>query len=310
MRIWRVGTFSMGFSLLFLGLILLFSQVLELKLYQVMISWWPIILVVLGIEILVYLVLSKQEKPFLKYDFLSIFFVGILGMVGIGFAILNTTGIMEKVSEILEQKEQTLDLPAFSHKLDGSITRIVVKTEHQPITIEGTPSKEVSMIGTYRATLLKNEKLVEQAEDILSVKQIGDTLFIEVKELPRQRGPFDSYSSVAATLLIPSDRKLEVIGRDNNIHLKPRTLLSDWSIDSASEVSLHIEKDDDFFVSAKGVQEVLGQEGEWKISEKESTNENGYNDGYNRLKSATYQSGKGTYNIKIQNVYSIRLNAN
>jgi hypothetical protein len=310
MRIWRVGTFSMGFSLLFLGLILLFSQVLELKLYQVMISWWPIILVVLGIEILVYLVLSKQEKPFLKYDFLSIFFVGILGMVGIGFAILSTTGIMEKVSEVLDQKEQTLDLPAFSHKLDGSITRIVVKTEHQPITVEGTPSKEVSMIGTYRATLLKSEKIIKQAEDILSVKHIGDTLFIEVKELPRQRGPFDSYSSVSATLLIPSDRKLEVIGRDNNIHLKPRTLLSDWSIDSASELSLHIEKDDDLSVSAKGVQEVLGQEGEWKISEQEGANENGYNNGYNRVKSATYQSGKGTYNIKIQNVYSIRLNAN
>jgi hypothetical protein len=310
MRIWRVGTFSMGFSLLFLGLVLLFSQVLQLKLYQVMISWWPIILVVLGIEILVFLVLSKQEKPFLKYDFLSIFFVGILGVVGIGFAILSTTGIMEKVSEVLEQKEQTLDLPAFSQMLDGSVKRIVLKTEHQPITIEGTPSKEVSMIGTYRATLLENEKIVEQAEDILNVKQVGDTLFIEVKELPRQRGPFDSYSSVSATLLIPSDRKLEVIGRDNNIYLKPRTLLNNWSIESASAVSLHVNQDDNLSVSAKGVQEVLGQEGEWKISEQEGTNENGYNDGYNRVKSATYQSGKGTHNIKIQNVYSIRLNTN
>jgi hypothetical protein len=310
MRIWRVGTFSMGFSLLFLGLILLFSQVLELELYQVLISWWPIILVVLGIEILVYLVLSKQEKPFLKYDFLSIFFVGILGMVGIGFAILSTTGIMEKASEVLERKEQTLDLPAFSYKLDGSITRIVVKTERQPITIEGTPSKEVSMIGTYRATLLKNEKLVERAEDILSVKQLGDTLFIELKELPRQSGPFDSYSSVSATLLIPSDRKLEVIARDNSIHVKPRTLLSDWNIENASEVSLQVRKDDDLSVSVTGVQEVLGQEEEWKISEQDGQNQNGYNDGYNRVKSATYQSGKGTYNIKIQNVYSIRLNAN
>jgi hypothetical protein len=310
MRVWRVGTFSMGASLLFLGLILLFSQLLEIKLYQVMISWWPIILVVLGIEILVYLVVSKQEKPFLKYDFLSIFFVGIVGMVGIGFAILSTTGIVEKVSEILERKEQTLDLPAFSQTLDDSTTRIVLKTEHQPITIEGTPSKEVSIFGTYRANLLENEKLLEQAEDVLSVKQMGDTLYIEIKELPRQNGPFDSYSTISATVLIPSDVKLEVIGRDNQIHLKPRTLLSDWDIESASDVSLQVEKDDDLTVAVTGVHEVTGQDEEWKINEQANQNQDGYSEDPNRIKSATYHSGKGTYNIRIQNVYRVSLDAN
>jgi hypothetical protein len=308
MRIWRVGTFSMGASLLFLGIILLFSQVLNLKLYQVLTSWWPIILVVLGVEILVYLVISKQEKPFLKYDFLSIFFVGIVGMVGIGFAILSTAGILEKVTEVLERREQTLDLPTFTQTLDESIKRIVIKTEHQPITIEGTPSKEVSMIGTYRANLLESEKLVNQAEDILHVKQIGDTIFIEMKELPRENGPFDSSSSVSATLLIPSDIKLEVIGRDNNIHLKPRLLLSDWSIEDASAVSLQVEKDHDLSVSVSGVQEVLGQQGQWKMDEQKNQTDN--NVGYYGKKSATYQSGKGTHNIQIQDVYSISLNTN
>jgi hypothetical protein len=308
MRIWRVGTFSMGASLLFLGLILLFSQVLNLKLHKVLTSWWPIILVVLGVEILVYLVLSKQEKPFLKFDFLSIFFVGILGMVGIGFAILSTTGILEKVTEVLERREQTLDLPTFTQTLDESIKRIVIKTEHQPITIEGTPSKEVSMIGTYRANLLESEKLVDQAEDILHIKQIGDTIFIEMKELPRENGPFDSFSSVSATLLIPSDIKLEVIGRDNNIRLKPRLLLSDWSIEDASAVSLLVEKDYDLSVSVRGVQEVLGQQGQWKMDEQKDQTDN--NDGSYGKKSATYQSGKGTHNIRIQDVYSISLNTN
>jgi hypothetical protein len=308
MRIWRVGTFSMGASLLFLGLILLFSQVLNLKLHQVLTSWWPIILVVLGIEILVYLFLTKQEKPFLKYDFISIFFVGILGMVGIGFAILSTTGMLEKVTEVLDRREQTLDLPTFTQKLDDSIKRIVIKTEHQPITIEGTPSKEVSMIGTYRANLPDSEKLVEQAEDILQVKQIGDTIFIEIKELPRENGPFDSFASVSATLLIPSDIKLEVIGRDNNIHLKPRLLISDWSIEDASAVSLQVEKDHDLSVSVRGVQEVLGQQGQWKMNEQKDRTDN--NDGYYGGKSATYQSGKGTHNIRIQDVHSISLNTN
>ena len=67
MRTWRVGTISMGASLLLLGVFLLLSQIVGWDLTRVMISWWPIILVVLGIEILVYLLLSKSEKPVLKY---------------------------------------------------------------------------------------------------------------------------------------------------------------------------------------------------------------------------------------------------
>ena len=98
MRTWRVGTFSMGASLVFLGLILFFSRFLDLNLVQVMTSWWPLLLVVLGIEILLYLILSRQEKPLLKYDFLSIFFVGLIGTVDIAFALLSATGNMGKVA--------------------------------------------------------------------------------------------------------------------------------------------------------------------------------------------------------------------
>jgi hypothetical protein len=310
MRVWRVGTFSMGASLLFLGLILLFSRLLGLELYQVMISWWPIILVVLGIEILVYLLLSKQEKPMLKYDFLSIFFIGILGMVGIGFAVLSSTGIMEKVSDILERQEQTVELPPYSQKMDETIKRIVVKTEHYPITIEGTPSKEVSMFGTYRTVLRENEKLIKQPEDFLSVNQTGDTLYVDVKGLPSQVGPFDFYATVSATLLVPSDVKLEVIGQGNNIRLKPRMLLSDWSVESASEVTVNVDKDQDLTVSATEVQEVTGQDGIWKITEKTPKIEGEFAEGPSGVKSATYQSGKGTHQIQILNAYRVSLITN
>ena len=113
MRTWRVGTFSMGASLLFLGLFLFFSKFLGLDLVQVMTAWWPLLLVVLGIEILLYLFLSRQEKPVLKYDFLSIFFVGVLGTAGILFAILSTTGIMGKVEDVMAREERSFELPAF-----------------------------------------------------------------------------------------------------------------------------------------------------------------------------------------------------
>lgn len=104
MRTWRVGTFSMGASLIMLGLFLFFSKFLSLQLAEVLMAWWPVLLVVLGGEILIYLFLSLQEQPFLKYDFLSIFFVGLIGTAGIILAVLSSTGVMGKVEDVMARK--------------------------------------------------------------------------------------------------------------------------------------------------------------------------------------------------------------
>ena len=79
MRTWRVGTISMGLTLILLGIFLVLSQLLNWKPAYAMTGWWPIIFIVLGIEILIYLFLAKQENPAVKYDVFSIFFVGFLG---------------------------------------------------------------------------------------------------------------------------------------------------------------------------------------------------------------------------------------
>src|SRR4051812_33308619 len=94
---WRVGTFSMGGSLLLLGIFLLLSQLIGIDFAHMLISWWPIIFVVLGLEILLYLFFAKRDNPVLRYDFLSIFFVGIIGMMGIGFTFLSTSGLLDLI---------------------------------------------------------------------------------------------------------------------------------------------------------------------------------------------------------------------
>ncbi|WP_102272859.1 LiaI-LiaF-like domain-containing protein [Cytobacillus massiliigabonensis] len=303
MRTWRVGTFSMGASLLFLGIFLLLSQFFSMDLMHVMISWWPIILVVLGIEILLFLFLSRQEKPFLKYDFLSIFFVGILGTIGIGFAILSSTGIMDKMDDVLNREERTMDLPALEKQLSKGVQRVVIDTGHYPLTIEGTPTKEVTMFGTYRALLGKKEKLLSNAEEYVSIQEKGDTLYVKVKGLPSETaGPFDRYAEMSATLLIPNDVKLEVNGNDNIITLKPRTLTSDWTIDQASNLSVQLQNSSDVKVTATGVQEFEGNREMWKMTE-EKQGEHPYEEPV--IKLATFQTGKGNHSLTITNSYQL-----
>lgn len=300
----------MGASLLFLGIFLLLSQLFGLNLVHVMISWWPIILVVLGIEILVFLFLTKQEKPFLKYDFLSIFFVGILGTVGIGFAILNSTGILEKMNDVLLREERTMELPAFDYAINDNVKRVVVNTDRYPLIIEGTTGKNVEMFGTYKAYTEKNEKLISKANDYVSVQESGDTVYINVKGFPSESiGPFDRYTTLSATLLIPNDVKLEVNGNDNSITLKPRMLDSNWTVDRASSLSMQIENKSDVKVIATGLQEINGNRAIWNVTEEKGseTSEGTYIE-EPIIKQATFQTGKGSNQLQINNSYQVTAN--
>lgn len=294
----------MGASLIFLGLFLLFSRLLGLQLSHAMMSWWPIILVVLGVEILIYLFFNGKEKPFLKYDFLSIFFVGILGTVGIGFAILSTIGFLEKAEELISTEERSMNLPDFSYSLNSEIKRVVIRTNQYPITIEGTTSSEISMFGTYRLQTSKKEKSLTKTDDFVTAKHVGDTLYVDVKALPEEIAPFDTFGTINATLLIPSDLSLEVIGSDNPITLKTRMLMSDWSVDQAASVSVYVQEQSNMKISAIGVQEIYGQEGVWKVSEGGKSE----HDASVNHKNAIYQNGSGESQVKIMNTYSVSLN--
>jgi hypothetical protein len=308
MRTWRVGTFSMGGSLLFLGLFLFFSRFLGFSMVQVMSAWWPILLIVLGVEILLYLFLSRQEKPMLKYDFLSIFFVGLMGTTGIAFAVISSTGLMDKVEELIAREERSFELPAYSYQMDDSIKRVVVRTVGYDMTIEATEENEVSMFGTYRVQTAKKDKLLKTAEDLISANKRGDTLYLNVKTLPNEVGPFDLQGNVAATLLVPSNVKLEVIGNGNELTLKPRTLANDWNIESASSVMVDVAKNSDLKVAAVRVEDVRGKDGEWKVSEDTASSEGIENSSV--LKNAVYQAGEGKHRINIVNAYNVSLNSN
>lgn len=289
MRTWRVGTISMGASLLLLGIVLLLSKLVGLELIEVMISWWPIILIVLGIEILTFLFLSKQEKPFIKYDFLSIIFVGIIGSVGIGFALLSSTGLLESIEDALSSEQRTYDLPPFSKGLNEQVKRVVLNTEDHAITVEGSSIPEVSVFGTYSARNANGEEMIPKKEDYIVAQQKGDTLFINIKELPYENTGFgDYYVDMQATVLVPYDIKLEIVGKYNPITLKPRTLKSDWIVDKAADVSIYMEKSSD-------IQVVEAENKSMATNETVAGNE----EASQLMKNGHYKTGNGTYKIQI-----------
>ncbi|MEI5907626.1 hypothetical protein WAK64_11220 [Bacillus spongiae] len=305
MRTWRVGTFSMGGSLLFLGILLLLTQILHWETAFILVSWWPVLFIVLGIEILLYLFLSRSEKAFLKYDFLSIIFVGFIGMVGIGLTVVQTTGLLEHVTSSFNNEVATANLPAFNKETGTEIKRIVVDTGDHPLTIETSTDKEISIFGTYRTQYVDRKPLLEEVNDYLFTKIKGDTIFITFKDLPQRNEWTTTFHSLEATLVVPASASLEVES-DNAITLKPRKIVSSWNIENSSNVSLDLTKAEDVTVRLRDIQHIEGDEIQWTYPEtREGQQESNEVDLEEHRTSATYKIGSGEQSISITDAYSV-----
>ncbi|MFC4323976.1 hypothetical protein [Litchfieldia salsa] len=298
MRNWRVGTVSMGLSLILLGVILPISQMKGSQAFEPLLLWWPAILVVLGIEILLFLFVSKQENPVIKYDFLSILFVGVLGTVGITLTVLTSTGLLEQVQTVVGSEEVTFDLPELTEALSDDIKRVIIETGNQPVTVEGTTDKALHVFGTYRTALHQDdEPPITSVEEYTLMKTVGNTLYIYMKDPKMKTGPFSSYTNVTPTIVVPENLRLEVRGQNNEIDLHASSIGNHWLVDGAGEVDVHVNENTDMKLSATVRQELVNSNKVWDQVEEIKDEVNQYTQEYKGLLTL----GTGTYHLSITN---------
>lgn len=96
MRQWRVGSLSMGIFLIVLGAALLLNRIGGIDASEILFKWWPVILILLGLEILGHEYFSKGTSPKIKYDGISVFIIIIILVFSFGAFIVsffsNTNG--------------------------------------------------------------------------------------------------------------------------------------------------------------------------------------------------------------------------
>ena len=305
MRTWRVGTISMGISLVGLGLILLVSQIADMNLTTILLSWWPLLFIILGTEILFYIYFSRKESSFVKYDILSILFVGLLGTTGIVLILLTSSGLMDQVRAAVNSEEKTVNLPGFNQKAGKGIQRVVLDSGPYPLTIESGNDGEVSVFGTYGERVMEDaDSLLKKAEDYLLVERNGDTLYISFKDLPIQNGLLDSDTmNLKATLIIPAELAVEIDGQSTDLVLKPRKLLNDWSVKDSGNLSVFLQDNSDIKIDAREAEELEGPENGWKMTEvKQETNEEGI-----VKKNGIFNTGEGKHTLTVTDTFNVNV---
>src|SRR5690606_34064638 len=151
-----------------LGVILSVAQFKNWDVVTIFLSWWPFILIVLGSEILIYLFASKQEGAMIKYDFLSVIFIGLLGTVALSFMLLTVSGLLDEIRYSVSTNEETFDLPSYTETLPSHIEKIVLDTDDQPIRLEGSNGHAIQVFGTYRTSRSDEmNPLINKKEDFI-----------------------------------------------------------------------------------------------------------------------------------------------
>ncbi|SIS10534.1 hypothetical protein SAMN05878482_11431 [Peribacillus simplex] len=305
MRTWRVGTISMGISLVGLGLVLLVSQIADMNLTTILLSWWPLLFIILGAEILFYIYFSRKESSFVKYDILSILFVGLLGTTGIVLILLTSSGLMDQVRAAVNSEVKTVNLPGFNQKAGKDIQRVVLDSGPYPLTIESGNVGEISVFGTYGERVMEDaDSSLKKAEDYLLVERNGDTLYISFKDLPIQNGLFDNGTmNLKATLIIPAELAVEIDGQSTDLVLKPRKLLNDWSVKDSGNLSVFLQDNSDIKIDARGVEELEGPKNGWKMTEvKEETSEEGI-----VKKNGIFNIGEGKHTLTVTDTFNVNV---
>jgi len=218
MKKWRVGTLSMGITLILLGIILFVSQWEGRQAFDAFITWWPVIFILLGLEIIIYLSFSKKENSILSYDIMSILFVGILCVGCLGFTMLTSVGLLSEVRSVVGAVDETKDLPAVEEAVTAEVKKVVVQSQDQAVKVDKSPERSVQVFGTYRSRTRPGEQAQPlEKTQFVAVRTVGDTMYVQVKRLPERRGIDSFYPRMSATIVLPQDVEVEVRGADHRV---------------------------------------------------------------------------------------------
>lgn len=208
-------------------------------------------LVLIGGEILWYVYVSKGQDTKVKYDAFSIFLVMIIVFFSIGMYALTATGVVDEMTWRMKSSIMTVDVQPRGFPIDEGVERIVVYAPGGRLDIKKGVDSEIMVFG--RAVV--NAVDVEEAgalieENPVTVQRSGNILFVQFPSDIRPGGPGPSIRELRYTLLLPTDRAVEISGDYFYIDVDADALGKAWLLKGNGTLNTVVTKDADLFLEA------------------------------------------------------------
>lgn len=301
MRERRVGTLSMGLVLIGLGAFLIYSHANPQAALFTAVRWWPLLLFLLGGEILFYSYVLPGNGVKLKYDIFSIMIIFLIVITTLGVFGITQVGIMPRLTMMVNAQQFHLETPLSEIALDPDVKKIVVEQSPDNLTVRTGTDRKVASYGRAYVNA-DNRETADRllAEKTLSTKKVGDTLFIGFNTYNSGNGMSYYARLLEQTLLVPSDCAVEIKGGDY-LSVIANDLKGNLIIDHVNRTDIRLPNTADVEITAvTSAADNLKGTVPWNVNPVKGNSENPKNQGNDENKvTGTAVLGKGTGKIDI-----------
>lgn len=290
----RVGTFTMGIVLIFFGFILLISQLKTQNAAIILIKGWPLILVLLGLEVLWRSYTLKDEQTKIKYDILSIIIIGAICATSLGLYVFTQVGVVSRISDMILNQSYKMDAKVSEFIVDDTVKKLVIDASGLQLNVRTSQNNKVT--AQAKACIRVNSK--EKAQELLQEQEVvyekeGNTVHMSFNR------PISGNISVNEyDIIVPAKLEVEVY-ETSAIKFICQQIQSDWYIFDTGNVDITISENTNVkLIALVENQESLMGNVDWDIVDQDPS---GNKDLPGNSKSLRYEAtfGSGKNNIYI-----------
>lgn len=229
----------MGIVLVVLGVILFLSQVNQLSALNMASKIWPLILILLGLEILWFRYSSKDDNIVIKYDIFSIFIVFVILFVNIGIYAATEVGVMGRLQNMVLSENYNMDTVLSEYTIDESINKIIIN-ETDNLVIRATEDNKISGIcklNVYANSQEEAKKL--SSEEYIKYKKSGNTLYVYSINNRNNNSSYSNSSNIE--IFLPQNINVEVTDC-YNLDLVYNNFDNEWLFDGVNSINVRLEE--------------------------------------------------------------------
>lgn len=310
MRRSRVGTLSMALVMITSGLLLLWAEFFHGRSVVVeAIRWWPLILLLLGGEVLWYVFSAKEDQPKVKYDIFSIFIIATVVIFSMGLYAVSEVGLLVQAKEAIADQSYQLTTAAPEIKLAAGIKKIVVSAPESGLILRTVSGDAVLASGevTVKAESQAAAEALLGSSPLLS-KQVGDTLFLSFVQVDDGNKFGSHIRSSGFTLVVPGNRQLDIQG-GSEVTVYAEKLSADLLLSRTSDTTIELAADADLQLTAdlQTASDFAGNV-DWNITALTATGEDQAEDSAENKSRGLLIFGQGTNKISILDGSRITVN--
>lgn len=243
MKTWRVGSFSMGLTLMLAGLGMIWGLFTQAGVPAWLLKWWPLILILLGIEIVAANFISPEH---FRYDVFTIFIVLAMLIAGAALYVVQSSGILEKGRQLMTFQEYP-----FQHRheipLTDTTAMLRITSPVPQVTLIPHDGKEIVLLSNGSITAASKAEAEQAGENLYAAEKVGNQLYLVLHEVPQPSFFREPGNRQDVILYVP--RSLPLVleqDGDGRIDIEAENLRANWTIQGEGQVFLTAGRNADF----------------------------------------------------------------